>query len=158
MPVTSVVGKTEEAAKKELEAAKLKVEIVHEEDTTKTNGTVLKQSIAVGEVVDEGTKIVLTVNKLAEIKQGTVNVNLKSLLKYNPPTNTNEEIEVPKVQVKIKVGEDVVYSEKHLKDTTKITKQIEGIGTVTVRVYVDDVLQATKTLDLNSANPVLNFE
>ena len=158
VPVTSVVGKAEAAAKKELEDAKLKVEIVYEEDTTKANGTVLKQSISVGEVVDEGTTIILTVNKIEEIKTGTVNVNLKSLLNYTKPTSTNEEVQVPKVQVVIKVGEDTVYSEKQAKDTTKITKQIQGKGTVTVRIYVDDVLESTKTLDLNSSNPVLNIE
>ena len=159
VPVTNVVGKKEADAKKELEDAKLKVEIVYDEDTTKTDGTVLKQSIGVGEVVEEGTTITLTVNKIAQIKKGTVNINLKSLTKYSKPSETtNEEVIVPKVQVKIKVGEDVVYNETHSKDTTKITKQIQGKGTVTVRVYVDEVLEETKTLDLNSSNPVLNFE
>lgn len=157
--VTSVVGKTEAVAKKELEDAKLKVEIVYEEDTTKSDGVVLKQSISVGEVKEEGDTITLTVNKIEALKTGTINVNLKSLLKYNKPTaTTNEEVVVPKVQVKIRAGEDTIYNEKHAKDTTKITKQFQGKGTITVRVYVDDVLEQTKTLDLNSANPVLNFE
>ena len=159
VPVTNVVGKEEAVAKKELEDAKLKVEIVYEEDTTKTNGTVLKQNIGVGEVVEEGTTIVLTVNNIAQIKQGTVNINLKSLLGYSKPTTTtNEEIEVPSAKVEIFVENDVVYRETHTKDTTKITTTIEGKGTVTVKIKVDDVVKGTKTLDLNSSNPILNFE
>ena len=158
VPVTNVVGKTEADAKKELENAKLKVEIVYEEDTTKTDGVVLKQSVGVGEVVDEGTTITLTVNKIAQIKKGTVNINLKSLLNYSNSNATNEVVEVPKVKVEILVGDDVVYRENHTKDTTKITATIEGKGTVTVKVKVDDVVKGTKTIDLNSSNPVLNFE
>ena len=165
IPVTSVVGKEESVAKKELEDAKLKVEIVYDEDTTKTNGTVLKQSIGVGEVVEEGTTIVLTVNKLAEIKQGTVNINLKSILGYSKPqTENNEEVvEVPKSKVTVKVTsagvEDTVYDASHTNDTSKITVQVKGIGTITVKVFIDGALGTrTQTLDLNSSSPVLNFE
>lgn len=160
VPVSSVVGKTESEAKKELENNKLKVEIAYTEDSTKTNGVVIKQSVEAGEIVDEGTKITITVNKLAELKDGTVNINLKSLLNYTKPsaTENTENTEVPKVKVKIKVNDDFVYSETHSKDTTKITKQIQGKGTVEVKVYVDEVLRGTKSIDLNSSNTVINFE
>ena len=161
IPVTNVVGKTEEVAKKELEDAKLKVEVVYEEDTTKTNGTVLKQSVSVGDVVEEGTTIILTVNKIAEIKQGTVNINLKSLLGYKKPEPVaNEQIEedVPTAKVRVEVNGYAVYEEKHKKDTSKITTKIQGKGTVTVRVIVDGVQKAMDDIDLNSSNPVLNFE
>ncbi len=156
IPVTSVIGKTEEEAKKVFE--KLKVEVVYEEDTSKSDGVVLKQSINVGEVVEEGSTITLTVNKIEQFKTGTVNVNLKSLLQYTKPTATNEEVQVPQVQVKIVVNEDTIYNEKKAKDTTQITKQFQGKGNVTVKVYVDDVLQKTQTLDMNGSNLVLNFE
>ena len=165
VPVTNVVGKEESVAKKELEGAKLKVEVVYEEDTTKTNGTVLKQSIGVGEVVEEGTTIVLTVNKIAEIKQGTVNINLKSILGYSKPTVVANEIEeeIPESKVTVKVTsagvEDTVYDSSHTNDTSKITVQVKGIGTITVKVFIDGALGTrTQTLDLNSSNPVLNFE
>lgn len=160
VPVNSVVGKTESEAKKELENNKLKVEIAYTEDSTKTNGVVIKQSVEAGEIVDEGTKITITVNKLAELKDGTVNINLKSLLNYTRPSATEnaENAEVPKVKVKIKVNDDFVYSETHSKDTTKITKQIQGKGTVEVKVYVDEVLKGTKSIDLNSSSTVINFE
>lgn len=158
--VTYVIGKTEDAARKELEDAKLKVEIVYEEDTTKPVGTVLRQNKEVGTVVEEGTTVVLTVNKLAEIKNGTVNINLKSLTGYKEPSKVGNEIlpEVPKSTVKVKVNEDVVYNEQNKKDTTKISVQIQGKGIVEIKVYVDEVLKGTKTLDLNSSNTVANFE
>ena len=163
--VPYLIGKTEENAKKELESSKLKVEeIIYEEDRTKTDGTVLKQSIEVGEVVEEGTAIRLTVNKIEKIKQGTVNVNLKSILNYTKPkvvdaNEVNSETETPTAQVKITVDGDIVYNEKKPKDTTKITVPVSGIGTITVKVYIDDTLgDRTKNLDLNSSNTVLNFE
>ena len=158
--MTYVIGKTEDAARKELEDAKLKVEIVYEEDTTKPVGTVLRQNKEVGTVVEEGTTVVLTVNKLAEIKNGTVNINLKSLTGYKEPSKVGNEIlpEVPKSTVKVKVNEDVVYNEQNKKDTTKISVQIQGKGIVEIKVYVDEVLKGTKTLDLNSSNTVANFE
>lgn len=158
VPVTFVVGKTEADARKELEDKKFKVEVKYDEDTSKTNGIVLKQSKDVGEVVEEGTTIVLTVNKISEVKKGTVNVNLKSILNYTKPTAVNEEVTVPKVAVKITVNGDTVYNEKQAKDTTKISTEVQGKGTVEVKIYVDDILKGTKNLDLNSSSPVITFE
>ncbi len=156
--VPSLVNKTQEAASKELTDNNLKVSVAYEEDTTKENGIVLKQSIDTGKVVDEGTTVTITVNKIAEIKKGTVNINLKSLLNYTKPTNTNQtETEVPKVEVMVKVGEDTVYKERQAKDTTKITVPVSGKGVITVKVYVDDVLKTTQNLDLNSKT-VLDIE
>ena len=54
--------------------------MVYEEDTSKDDGTVLRQSIDVGTTVDDGTEVTLTVNRIEEIKNGTVNINLKSLI------------------------------------------------------------------------------
>ena len=160
VPVMSVVGKKEADAKKQLEDSKLKVEIIYEEDTTKTDGVVLKQSKDVGDVVEEGTTIILTVNKISQIKEGTVNINLKSLLNYVPPTvSANEEAqEVPSVKVRVEVNGYAVYEDTHKKDTSKITTRIEGKGTVTVRVIVDGLQRGMKDIDLNGSNPVVSFE
>ena len=57
----------------------LKVNVSYEQDDLKDNGVVLKQSIDSGKTVDEGTTITITVNKKDELKQGTVNVNVKSI-------------------------------------------------------------------------------
>ena len=144
--VPSLVNKTQEDASKELTDSGLKVALAYEEDTTKSNGLVLKQSVDAGKVVDEGTTVTITINKITEIKNGTVNINLKSLLNYTKPaTNANtEEKEEPKVEVKVTVGDDTVYKEEHAKDTTKITVPVSGKGVITVKVYVDDVLKTTK--------------
>ena len=157
--VPGVTGKKEDAAKTELENAKLKVEVVYEEDKTRTDGIVLKQSIGVSEVVDEETTITITVNKIEQIKSGTVNINLKSLINYKAPSgNTNETAEDKNAEVKITVDGETVYNETHPKDTTKITKTVQGKGTVEVKVYVDGILYGPKNLDLNSSNPVISFD
>ena len=64
--VVSVIGQSEANAKKTLEGLGLKVNVAYEEDSSKDNGVVLKQSLDTGKVVDEGTTITITVNKLAE--------------------------------------------------------------------------------------------
>ena len=78
-----VSGKKEADAKSELEALNLVVNIGYTEDVSKDNGIVLKQSIEVGKVIDEGTTITITVNKLAEVKTVPIKVNVKSLLDGN---------------------------------------------------------------------------
>lgn len=60
--VSDVVGKTESAARTIL--SKLNIQVVYEEDNSKENGIVLKQSIDPKTVVNEGTTIVLTLNKI----------------------------------------------------------------------------------------------
>ena len=47
--------------------------------STTDNGKVSKQSIEDGKVVDEGTTITLTVNKVAENKTVTVNIDVKAI-------------------------------------------------------------------------------
>ena len=76
--VVSVVGQDEATAKKTLEDLGLKVTITYT-DSTKDKGKVATQSIADGKVVDEGTAITLTVNKVAENKTVTVNINVKAI-------------------------------------------------------------------------------
>ena len=159
VPVPSVVGKTEEAAKKALTDAKLKVQVVYEEDTTKTNGTVLKQSLDVGDVVDADTVVTITVNKISELKNGTVNIRLKTLLNYKEEQDEEGNVVEPEdVQVKVLVDDDEVYNRKHSEDTDKITVGIQGIGTVYVKVYVGTTLYAQTQMNMNDANPVWTAE
>jgi len=166
--VLSVVGKTEEEAKNDLTSVGLKVEMTYDEDFSKDNGIVLKQSIEVGKEVEEGTTITLTVNKLTETKSATITVNVKSLLggkvEYEEiPSATNEvddenntttekEKKIKDVEVKITVGADTVYKGKVDPTTTNLLQSISGKGTVTVKVYIDDVLKSTKDVNLNSTN------
>lgn len=158
-----VVGKTEEEAKKTLTDLGFDVTVVYEEDTSKDDGVVLRQSIDVGTTVDDGTKVTLTVNRIEEIKNGTVNINLKSLI--------GEEIQIaddgiteidPTVQVRVTVTsegtEETVYNQEQRKDVTNLSVSVSGRGTITVKVFIDEVREAQESLNLNSENPVLNID
>lgn len=109
-----VIGKTEKDAKELLTKDGLEVEVVNEEDTTKENGIVLKQSIEAGKTVDEGTKIIITVNKIAEIKTGKIDINLKSITGGIKLDAEGNEIN-PEATVTVKVTsagkEETVYNE-----------------------------------------------
>ena len=171
--VASVIGKTEEEAKSTLTSLGLAVKVAYDEDSSKDNGVVLKQSIDAGKEVEEGSNITITVNKLTETKSATLTVNVKSLLggkvEYEETTNTvattnstndtnnnnaitTTEKKVKDVRIKILVGTDTVYNEKIDPTTTNLVQSISGKGTVTVKVYIDDVLKSTKDINLNSQN------
>lgn len=153
-----VIGKTEADARKEIEAAKLKVkQVIYEEDKTKDDGTVLKQDKEQGTTLDEGTEVTLTVNKIQQIKTGKVRINLKSITGgYKEPVgNTTTSTEESKtVEVEVKVGEDSVYKgEKSKNDTFDV--EVSGIGTITVKVYIDGVLgNRQKQFNLNSETQI----
>ena len=76
--VVSVIGQDEATAKKTLEDLGLKVNVTYNTSTS-DNGKVAKQSIEDNKVVDEGTSITLTVNKVAETKNLSVNINVKAI-------------------------------------------------------------------------------
>ena len=67
--------------------------IVNEENTSKDNGIVLKQSIDTGTTVDEGTTVTITVNKLEETKSATVTINVKSITGGYKETSSSEKEE-----------------------------------------------------------------
>ena len=156
--VTSVMGKSESDAKKELKDLGLEVVVTEGEDRTKDNGVVIKQSIEPGEKVESGSTITITINKIVEDKNATITVNVKSLLggKYETVDDTLGNITsggtIKQVQVKITVDDDTVYDEKVDPTTTNLMQTISGKGTVKVKVYVDDVLKKSKDINLNNEN------
>ena len=154
-----VVGEKEADAKKILTDLGFEVDIVYEEDTSKDDVVVLKQSLDVGTTVDEGTEVTLTVNKIQEIKEGTVNINLKSLTGgVIDVDETGTEIN-PTVELEVRVNDEVVYKETQRKDATNITVPVSGKGTISIKVFIDGVKKGTdRTLNLNSENPVLNID
>ena len=162
--VPYLIGKTEEDAKKEIELAELTVGTIrYETDTTKSNGTVLKQGIDADKIVDEKTAITLTINKLEEIKTGTLNINLKSLLGYKSKVDEDGvAIEPESVEVVVKVTsdgiEDTIYKKSHKENTEKITVPVEGVGTVTVKVFIDGLRKTTDQMDLRSGTATLNVD
>ena len=159
--VPYVIGDTEEDAKTKL--ADLEVTVVYEEDMRRTDGRVLRQSIEAGETVDEGTKITITVNRIEERKQGTINLNFKSLLlksvlkdraEITTDPTTGEEIN-PTMPLVITVDGSTVYNDTPRKDNTAITAYAWGKGTVTVKVEADGVNIWEGQFDLSGDNPTL---
>ena len=165
--VPSVIGKNEDEAKKALSDLGFTVNVSYEEDSSKDNGTVLKQSIDTGKEVEVGTSISITVNKLTETKSATVNINVRSLLngkvEYEETpsksddnetnsTTSQTEKKVKDVEVRITVGEDTVYKNKVDPSTTNLIQSITGKGTVTVKVYIDGIKKAEKDINLNTKN------
>lgn len=139
-----VTGKKESDAKSTLESLGLVVNIGYSEDTSKDNGIVLKQNIELGKVVDEGTTVTLSVNKLAETKSIPIAVNVKSLLDGNIYETSDETTDkkVKNVKLEVKVGEDTIYSQTVKASETSISVgTAKGTGTTTVKVYVDGVLK-----------------
>ena len=174
--VVSVVGKDIEEAKKILTELPLEVNVIYTEDTTQSNGVVLKQSLDLGSVVDEGTSINLTVNKIQELKEGTINVNVKSITGYKEETTektdttTNENSDkkettpttsakkIKNVVVRINVDGDDVYKESVPENTEVITYTLKAKGVVNIKVYVDEVRYANEQMDMNGSNTVLNVK
>lgn len=174
--VVSVVNKSEAEAKSMLEGMGLKVEVNYEENTNKSDGIVISQSINSNKVVKEGTTISLTVNKLPTKSKVTVNVNLKSLMKYTEPEPVQEPVqntdandtntapttpktpEIKSAKVVIKVGEDNIYSETKKLNTTDISASYTASGVKDVKVYVDDVVKFNKSVDFSQGDQTVTVE
>lgn len=144
-----VIGKTEADARKAIEEAKLKVkQVIYEEDKTKDDGKVLKQEKEAGSTLDEGTEVIITVNKIEQLKNGKVKINLKSLTGgYKEPTGNTISTESKNVEVEVKVGDDSVFKGTKSKNDT-FDVDVSGFGTITVKVYIDGVLKQTQQFNL----------
>ena len=141
-----VTGKTEAEARSALQALNLVVNVGYSEDTSKDNGVVLSQSQKVGDVIDEGTTVTITVNRLAEAKTVPITVNVRSLLDgdiYETSSDDSEGEKVVKnVKLEVRVGEDTIYSQTVKASETAVSVgNAKGTGTTTVRVYIDGVLK-----------------
>ena len=145
--VTGMSGAGKTVANKALEDMGLVVNIGYSEDASKDNGIVLKQTVEVGKVIDEGTTVTITVNKLAEVKTVPIKVNVKSLLDGNitetvKDENGDEIQQVKDVQLKVTVGNDTIYSQTVKASETAVSVgNAKGTGTTTVKVYIDGVLK-----------------
>lgn len=152
-----VIGKSEADARKEIEGAKLKVkQVIYEEDKTKEDGKVIKQDKEAGTTLDEGTEVVITVNKIEQKKSATVYVNLKSITGgYDKNNNTiTENSKTAKLRVEVD-GETIYNNSKVDKNNTNINtgnNKVVGIGIVTVKVFVNDVKEREKDIDLKTTN------
>ena len=147
--VQSVVGQSEANAKSTLTGLGLKVNVAYEEDTSKSDGVVLRQSIDGGKTVEEGTTITITVNKIEEMKEVSVNINVKSLLKgdiYEKEDGNTTEQKVKNVKLRVVVGTDTIYNQTVEASRTNITTSTKGTGSKEIKVYIDDVLVNNGTI------------
>ena len=159
--VQSVIGQQEQAATTTLQNLGLKVNVSYEEDNSKDNGVVLRQSIDANKVVDEGTTITITVNKIAETKNATVNINVKSITGYTEPTDNTTTTTNNRANIEITVDGKTVYTDSNVdKNTTNKTASIQGKGSVEVKVTITDSnggnWSRTQTVNFNNTSTI-NF-
>ena len=153
--VPDLSGKTESEAKSAISSAKLKWKSTDKtSDSSKPNGVVVNQSISNGSMVDKNTEITITVNEFDEIKTGTININVKSLLGGKVEYEDEEKTVVKNVRVKIMVGSDTVYDEKVSPTSTNIKATKSDKGSKEVTVYIDDIWKATKTFNFNTQSSI----
>ena len=88
--VPSVLGKSEKDATKALKDVGLKVVTTTDEDSSKDNDTVLKQSVDAGTEVEEGTSVTITINSITQTKNATLTINVKSILGGKYTTETKD--------------------------------------------------------------------
>ncbi len=148
--VVSVMGQSEANAKSTLEGLGLKVNIAYEEDNAKDSGIVLKQSIDSGKKVDEGTTITITVNKVAEKKNATIYVNVKSIT--GGYTETEEGTTTKKkVKLRVEANGETIFNQEVDKNQVQVNTgagKVVGTGKVTVKVFIDDVKEKEKDIDV----------
>ena len=153
--VIDVIGKNRDEAKKSLTDLGMEVSIKEKEDTSKSDGVVLEQSIQSDTEVEEGTKITITVNKIQADVKGIVNVKVTNLADtYAPHSDDSEE---KNIKVKVIVGSDTICDRSVDRNTENLNLTYESKGVVNVKVYINGILVNGKsyTVDLNSDNTVL---
>jgi serine/threonine-protein kinase len=166
--VKNVVGKTESEAKSQLENDGFtSIEVEYSEDTNKSDGVVLEQSISSGKTVKENEKITLTVNKLPQEATLTINLNLKSLKNYteqvventtdNNTTNSSTTTAKTTATVKIMVGTDTICSEDVKLSETSFKKTWTATGRKEVKVIVDGVTEYSKTINFNDGDQTIDI-
>ena len=164
----NVVNYTEEDARKTLTDKNLTVRVEYTEDTSKNNGIVLNQSINSGTNIDEGTEVVLTVNKLAETKTLDLTINVKSITggytnntdstndsKTNTTGSTSSTNVSKTATIVVTVNGEEKYTDSNVDKNTENKKvSISGTGRVEVKLTITDNnggnWTRTQTIDLNT--------
>ena len=151
-----VVGQTEDAAKKTLTDLGFEVNVVYEEDTSRDNGVVLRQSLDAGRTVDEGTEVTLTVNKVAEIREVGVIINVQSLTGgYTPtePTTPSEGTETGETgeETQTETESPTVTIKVNNETRTGIDKNAEAYSGITLRGKDGENLEVSLSI-INSEN------
>lgn len=147
--VPSLVGKTEQEAKKLLTEAGLKVNVVNDEDESKNDGVVLRQSKDAGTEVQEGTTITITVNKISEEKTIQLHVNVNKLA-GNGSTASNTTTEDTTNKVSITINGETREVDRSVTDYTGITLRGRVGKTITISLSIKekngDIIYSTNSI------------
>lgn len=163
--VPDVVGKTQDEAKKTLEAQGFVVTVTTAEDSSKASGVVLKQSLDSGKSVEKGSSITITVNSYEESKTMTVNINVKSITggytEDTGDTNSTGSTIAKTVSITLKSGNTTLYSDSGVdKNTTNKSATITGKGSMDLTLTITDSnggsWTRTKSVNFNNDSSV-NF-
>ena len=88
--MVNVVGKSEAEATGQLQGMNLVVDVKYDEDTSKTDGIVLAQTIEEGKVIKEQSTVTITVNKWPQEKDVHIVIDVASFYKDEKPV-TDED-------------------------------------------------------------------
>ncbi len=161
--VKNVVGKSEEDAKNQLKTDGFtSVEVEYEENSNKSDGVVLEQSISAGKTVKENETIVLTVNKLPKEANVTVKVNVKALadkyIKEDSNENTTSDDTTKKTTEKLQiiVGTDTIFSETVDLTATNVEKTWSATGVKEVKVIFGEVTVYKEKVDFNQGDKTVS--
>ena len=152
--VPSLVGKNEQEAKALLAEAGLKANIINDEDDSKNDGVVLRQSKEAGTQVQEGTTITITVNKVSQAKEATFTIDVKKITGGYDKDETGNNVGGNKsktVDVIITVNGKEAYRQSNVDKNSIITAKVSGKGSQTVVVTLKD------DKGENSRSTVFNF-
>lgn len=155
--VPSLVGKNEQEARNLLTEAGLKVNVVNDEDESKNDGVVLRQSRDAGTEVQEGTTITITVNKVSESKEATFTIDVKSITGgYKEEEGNSTSSNVAKtVDITITVDGSEAFRQTGVDKNSKITAKVSGKGSkkveVTLKNSQGDNYGRSTTFNFNNA-------
>ena len=153
--VPDLSGKTESEAKTSISNAKLKWKSTDKiSDSSKPNGVVVSQSISSGSMVDKDTEITITVNEFDEIKDGTITVNVASILNYTPETDAEgNELAPESVQITLTLDGEEYATKNIAENNTSCKFSISSSGSKTAKIQIkskEGTVLTTKTFTYNS--------
>lgn len=140
----SVLGATEEEARKSLEDRKLTVSVKTGEDKSKANGVVIAQSYPENQELKEGDLVEITINKL--LKSKTIILKMSDLL-----GGKQEKEARVRVEASIDGGPtNNVFNEQSIPTSQNtISFNINGYNKAVITIYVDGVPVTTRTENFN---------
>jgi serine/threonine-protein kinase len=132
-----LIGKDLGEAKKELENNKLNLGSVDFKSSDAKKNTVIDQNPKPGAEVEEGSSVNLIVSSgPPEVKR----VNISIPLPAQPPEFT------VKIEITDELGTRVVYNKRHTPEDSPLVVPIEGVGSIKVRIWIDDMLYSEENL------------